>query len=180
MFAIHYRITESKESILTEAIESFYDVFGAFELVVNHKRHGLYHETNDMSIASVYGEWLIRWFSCLLDSICELKRGAKTVYLMEVDTVDQWIEMKRKDSHLILNIVHAKRENRDSLVTTRKLKITSREWGEGESVPWEGVVSEIIRGTENLIGELLEMNSELASCQCLMYLNNRINELKAQ
>jgi len=139
----------------------------------------LYYEKDDAFKSSFYGEWLIRWFSGLLDSVLELKRGANTVYLMETDTIDRWVEIKLKDSQIILNVVHAERENGDHLVTTRKLDITSREWGEGESVSWDEFVSEIVKNAEKLIGELLEITSEMASCKCLIDMNNRISKLKS-
>ncbi len=176
MFSIRYQLHEIKEDTFNDMLSDIYDVYGPFELVVNDKRYGTFYE--DGAQAIVLGEWQVRWFLGLLECVSFLRHGThnKTVYVMEVETFDRWMQVQKREDNLILNVVHAARATGDGYVTARPVAITSREWGEGETVSYLEFVSEILRQAKNFLADLIASEKRMKDTMAVQLLADAIEQ----
>ena len=126
MFKIKFRIVDDIESLSSITAKTFdyeYDqILGFFQMHFGTHQEGSYYHENPLERGESGGELLDYWFDKLLQTIILLDQGFNYVAFKEIETVNRWIEIVKRDDNLLLNVaIDDSCKNNNLMLTTKYL-----------------------------------------------------------
>jgi len=190
MFEILYRITDNTEDLKTFNENTFDmggDILGFFSINVNGYHYGRYHNY-PLQLGEHDWERITDWLLALMRVYQELNRSGY-VLLDVVDSYNSWIEFRKTQDTVEINLLAAEKEDGTTALRLTPLeKFEYDKWyiqlvksGEihselvdrrNETVKLSRIRSELLRKASQYLEELREVNHKLLG-------NKKITELYA-
>jgi len=201
MFEILYRILQTNED-LEELDETSFDmggdVLGFFAINVNGYHHGHYHNY-PLQPSEFWSEEISYWFISLIRAFHELNHSGY-VLVNEVDSFNTWIELKKIQDMVTVNLIKAEKpcgttESTDLRLTPLE-KFEYSAWyveyvkdgkacselvdRRDESVKLSRFRAELLRKASQYLDELREINPKLLGNRIIAELEMLVQSLNNQ
>lgn len=165
MFKINFRIVDDIDELKKTTVYDFNTeinfITGFFQICVGDQYVGCYYHQNPLDKDETGGELIDYWFRRLLDVIYLLETETNYVAFQEIETVNRWLEFKRIQDKVIINIVVDKPNIIRKLLIKKPYNGFSYEKQGRAEVNFSQLKKNVIDKVEEFLRDLKEINSQL-------------------
>lgn len=151
MFSADYRIIlHDYDDVLGEA--------GFFRIRCGPLSYGEFFSPEiEMKMSTV---WLLNWFEKLIE-VCLLLREKQYIALSDVESYNAWIEFKRSNDNVFINVVYSESLHRDAMLFKEISVDIPRKLSHDACCLFSQMNKEIIQKATNYIADILLLNPRL-------------------
>ncbi len=182
MFQINYRIIidDSMDELKTADVSTLNRewtiIEGFIEMHYGEQREGYYHG-DPLRVGEVGDEIINDWLEKFLDVVTCLEKGMAYAAFAEIEYADKWIEFKRWDQSVVINIVLETEEKPNARFLTEPLTILTYKEPRNVTVSYAQFKQGVISAVQSFLQELEAIKPNLLKTRMGIHMLQKLSEI---